>query len=372
MTNKQNPAAIAVACGASQVRSFQNNQDANATRVRKQLADLKARLTPSAGSMAVALLGKPTSTSKHEMRWGKKGSLVVHTCGPRQGLFHSFEDGKGGDMFDLVQREIGCNFPTALQWVADFLGIDGAPTPTDNGKTHRKIATDRTYHSLTKEQKPVTDYAAERTSHALTIWRNATPIRDTLAEVYLRQARKIDWPNSRWPDDLRFHARLRLVGHCPALVALIRDIHTGAPKAVQATALLPDGSNCIRNEHGKKLCKTFGPAKSGAIMLTPFDEVTLGLGLAEGLETALSVLDYGWRPMWVTIGKSGLASFPVLSGIETLTIWGDNDAGKNRNSGIEAAATCGVRWRDAGIEAAIRYPRRGGDWNDVIKARAVA
>lgn len=327
---------------------------------------LKSRVS----EVAEALLGEPNraASSRRDLRFGRHGSLSIATAGERAGLWRDHEAGTGGDMLALVQRETGGDFPAALQWAADFLGIDGAPTPPGGKAFQSKIATDRTAPINAKPTAAATDDDADRTRQALTIWRDGVGLKDTLAEVYLRTARGIDWPDNPWPDDLRFHPRLRLVGDRPALVALIRDLHTGAPKAVQATAIKPDGSGRERDERGRM---SKGPTKHGAIMLTPFDEITLGLGLAEGLETALSVFVFGW-PVWATIGTSGLASFPVLAGIETLTIWGDNDAGKDRNAGLEAAKVCGVRWRDAGIEAAIRYPKRGGDWNDAIKARAAA
>jgi hypothetical protein len=94
-----------------------------------------------------------------------------------------------------------------------------------------------------------------------------------------------------------------------------------------------------------------GRAAGAAIKLCPDDEVTLGLGLVEGIETGLAVISLGWRPIWAAGSAGGMAQFPVLSGIEELTIFADND--KN-GVGQRAAKQCAERWRDAGCLVTIR------------------
>ena len=60
-----------------------------------------------------------------------------------------------------------------------------------------------------------------------------------------------------------------------------------------------------------------------------------------------------------------MANFPVLPGIEALTILVDNDANQ---AGQRAAEQCAHRWRDAGREV-IRLMRRDlGDLNDAVMA----
>lgn len=57
-------------------------------------------------------------------------------------------------------------------------------------------------------------------------------------------------------------------------------------------------------------------------------------------------------------GAGTLATFPVLGGIQCLTIAADADA-----PGQRAAATLAERWREAGREARIVAPPTG-DWAD--------
>ena len=97
------------------------------------------------------------------------------------------------------------------------------------------------------------------------------------------------------------------------------------------------------------------------------DEVLEGLFLAEGLETALAgMAHFDLRPMWST-GSSGLmASFPVLSGIEALTVMVDHD---RNGAGERAARELEARWLAAGREVKLFQPDEPGDLNDVVIKR---
>jgi len=101
----------------------------------------------------------------------------------------------------------------------------------------------------------------------------------------------------------------------------------------------------------------------GVIRLWPDDAVTTGLGIAEGIETALS-LAHGFTPVWACIDAGNLAAFPVLEGIESLVIAADHD-----EAGISAANACATRWTDAGREVRIVMPDQAKtDLNDLARA----
>jgi hypothetical protein len=71
----------------------------------------------------------------------------------------------------------------------------------------------------------------------------------------------------------------------------------------------------------------------------------------------------GFRPMWATGSTALMAKFPVLSGIEALTIIADHDA---NGAGERAAAEVASRWREAGKEARVWRPKSIGDLNDIL------
>ena len=65
-----------------------------------------------------------------------------------------------------------------------------------------------------------------------------------------------------------------------------------------------------------------------------------------------------------------MEEFPVLDGIECLTIIADNDV-EDVAAGQQAARKVCQRWADAGREAVMKIPKRlGEDANDIIKRRA--
>ena len=70
--------------------------------------------------------------------------------------------------------------------------------------------------------------------------------------------------------------------------------------------------------------------------------------------------------MWSTAGTGGLWSFPVMGGIDAITVFADRDG-----PGFAAAEALIKRWRKAGREAEIVPPPQGSkDLNEFIQQRA--
>jgi phage/plasmid primase-like uncharacterized protein len=146
----------------------------------------------------------------------------------------------------------------------------------------------------------------------------------------------------------------------PAMIALMRDIRTDEPRGIHRTALSATGRAIIRD--GKKLKLTLGPIRDAAIKLSADADVGHGLGICEGIETGLSIMAAGWAPVWALGSAGAMARFPVLSGIEALSIFADND---ESSTGFRSAQACAARWLSAGREAVIYLPKgTGSDWAD--------
>jgi putative DNA primase/helicase len=144
----------------------------------------------------------------------------------------------------------------------------------------------------------------------------------------------------------------------PAMVAAIRDIHTDELVGIHRTALRADGSWKADMPSGASDKMMLGRAKGAAIKLVGHCEVTLGLGIAEGIENALTVLCNGWSPVWAAGSAGAIAEFPVLPGVEALTIFADPG-----QRGQSDATTCALRCQEAGVEATIITPPDDRDWN---------
>jgi hypothetical protein len=70
------------------------------------------------------------------------------------------------------------------------------------------------------------------------------------------------------------------------------------------------------------------------------------------------------QPAWALLDRGNLGNFPVLAGIEALTILVDND---ETGDGQADAETCAHRWRDAGREVVRLTPKTpGSDFNDIV------
>jgi hypothetical protein len=93
----------------------------------------------------------------------------------------------------------------------------------------------------------------------------------------------------------------------------------------------------------------------------------MGLCIGEGVETCLAGRQMGLRPVWSAISKTGVASFPVLPGLEGLHILRENDANL---AGPKAVEDCAARWRNAGLDVRVVDPGRGSDLNDELGGAA--
>jgi hypothetical protein len=182
------------------------------------------------------------------------------------------------------------------------------------------------------------------------LWARAKDPRGTLAERYLR-GRGLDLPDCAVGEAIRFDPHCQFgtgaeAKHYSTMLCLARGIIDNCAQAVHRTALADDGTAIKRD--GKTLRMSLGIVKGGAIKLTPDEDVAYCLGIAEGVETALSMQKderFGRSPVWSVINDGGIAEFPVLAGIETLWIAVDAD-----DAGRKAAQKATDRWTAAGRE----------------------
>jgi putative DNA primase/helicase len=185
----------------------------------------------------------------------------------------------------------------------------------------------------------------------------------TPAQDYLAARAIYEMPN-RHP--LRFHSSVYhwpSKTQLPAMLAPITNTITNELQGLHVTFIAEDG-------RGKAPVETprlyLGPKSGGVVKLSPDEEITLGLGIAEGIETALSC---PFRPIWACLDAGNLAAFPVLTGIEALTIFADNDTnGRGRRSAEEVVR----RWQAVGREVRAVMPAEPGlDCNDLLRAGAL-
>ena len=187
------------------------------------------------------------------------------------------------------------------------------------------------------------------------------------ARPYFRGVRRID--TEAIADVLE---RIDAIGWHPAVYFnesghALHGRKLGAIIAVMTDPVNAESTGAISRTYiheGRKVgkAKTLGKP-AGIVRLSEDADVLEGLHIAEGLETALDVMAEGFRPCWSTGSTAIMAKFPVLSGIEALTIIADNDL---NGAGERAAAAVASRWREAGKEARVWRPKSIGDLNDIL------
>lgn len=266
-------------------------------------------------------------------------SLEVELTGTKAGLWLDRASDDKGDALDLVRAVLGLEMAEAIRWSRRWLGIPVVCRPAEPDG---------------RRWSPRAD----------TIWQSTGPLTDSIGAAYLA-GRGCALPDS---DDVRFHAGLNhwpTMTTWPALVSRVTDAVTCKPMTLHFTFIAHDGSAKAPVDKPRLLLPKHIKA-GGVVRLVDDAEVTTGLGIAEGIETGLSIMATGWRPVWAAIDAGNLARFPTLDGIETLTVFADHDP-----AGIKAARDVADRWIQARREASITLPRkRGTDWNDELQEAA--
>jgi hypothetical protein len=294
---------------------------------------------------------------------------------PAKNIWNCRGCGTGGDAIGLEMHLSGGSFVDAVK---TLIGED-AGTTNRRQPTPEEVAARAARE--TERKRAEAEGQARNASSAARIVARLQPVAGTPGEIYLRKVRKIDvshWAIKRALEDVETlgwceQTYFRQEGHelngqwLGAIIGILTDPVTGERTGGITRTYLYGG---------RKVCRAMslgGADRLGIIRLSPDDEVETGLHLGEAIETSLSAMMMGFVPMWATGSTSQMKSFPVLAGIECLTVIADNDVKDTagREAGQQAAREVCRRWVDAGREAVKKTPKAlGEDANDIIKRRA--
>ena len=312
---------------------------------RFDMSSIATSLTARAAEVAITLLGKPNHqlSSKQELRFGRRGSLAVATDGAKAGCWYDHENGTGGDLIDLIKQVRGVTFREAIAFAERIIGsvpdLETSPAPI--------IRVRRAYVDLNGHRRRASE-----------LWQEAVPIVDTAAMRYLATRGIVALPVGVDGAVLRFHPACPFGDvRLPCMLAIMHDIRNNEPRAIYRTALTPTAEKIGR--------MALGPKTSAAVKLSLDEDVTQGLAIGEGVETVLSGMELGFCPAWAVGDAAAVENFPVISGIDVLSILVDNDAS---GRGQSAALECSARWTQAGREVFRVIPDRcGDDMNEIAR-----
>lgn len=244
-----------------------------------------------------------------------EGAWICNQCGK----------GKGPD---LIMRVFGVDFHEAACRVESVIGTATVQPP----------------------EEPDLEAQRARMNH---LWRHAGPV---------QQGDRVDWYlRGRGIALDAFPAALRTstAGACQGMIAMV-TAPDGKPVNVHRTFLTDDGRKADM-ETPRKLMK--GPFPLGStVRLFPAGEV---LGIAEGIETALSAHLMFGVPVWAALTADSLEAFRPPEGVRCLWVFGDHDTNFVGMAAAYRLAKAVHGKKD--VTAKVLIPaNEGHDWNDEL------
>jgi putative DNA primase/helicase len=180
-------------------------------------------------------------------------------------------------------------------------------------------------------------------------WNAARPIGDTVRRYLVSRGLRVQ--------DLR---DLRQAGN--DMLALVRG-SDGKGGQVHRTRLTADGRKA------EDPCRLFMPGsmpKGAAVRLMPHEDT---LGIAEGIETALSAAVLFKVPCWASLNAGLMRTWEPPGAVKRVLVFADNDT---NFTGQRAAYELANRLASK-VEVAVKMPgAEGVDWNDVLVGKPEA
>lgn len=257
---------------------------------------------------------------KDRFRWDNKdgkGTFYCSQCG-------------AGDGFELLKKLKGWDFKQAAAEVESIVGTVKQETP-------RAIKTPEEQRADMRKR-----------------WKECRAVTagDPVAK-YLKRRIGLD----------SAPAILRSAPDRPAMVALMQA-PDGKATMIHTTFLTSEGSKAFMDN-----CRLMMPgtiAEGAAVRLAEHGDE---LGIAEGLETALSTTVLTGIPCWAALNEVLLQKWIPPAGLKRVVIWGDNDRSYTGQSAAYMLARR-IKRQNPAPEVEVRIPQTiGEDWNDILAAR---
>ncbi len=232
-----------------------------------------------------------------------------------------------GSLFKYLEESTGADFKTIAREIDDFLG--------------------NTFKAdFIEEPDDVADRAVKK-------FKALGGLKGTSGEEYLHNRGIFKLPSG----GVRYNPK---EGGYQSLYAIASDENF---KPVYLHRTLLNGCNKADVDKAKKMLTLNESMGSVSIKLFPQQST---LGIAEGIETALSAVQIYKCATWAALNSSLMKRFKAPRGVEHLMIFADND---RKGAGHAAAFECAHKNMLSGNDVkrvTIRWPSELGDFNDVL------
>lgn len=263
--------------------------------------------------------------------WHGKGRWLCNHCTP-----------EGGDGFNLLQQFHGWSFSETADQIRGVFGVGFVRPPTRSTKATQRL-----------------DAGSEgkRTGYARHLWNQSEAVtQGDPVDCYLKRRTGIaEMPlNVRYKSEMAYRSEDGTQSAYPAMIARVQDAD-GRTVAVHRTYLADHGSKA--DVPNPKQVSGILPPGSAIRLYIPSEK----LGIAEGIETAISAAESFNVPVWAALSANGLSCWVPPPEVKEVIIFGDND-----EAGLNAAKKLSDRL-DGIVKVQIRIPEDCKDWNEAIK-----
>jgi putative DNA primase/helicase len=263
----------------------------------------------------------------------KRGDAFCNQCGHLDG-------------FRLLMGARGISFSEARRLVMSIAGLR-----------------DVEYQPI--EPRPVASVEpepAQPTQRVRALIRESCAIEDCEPAILYLDSRAL-WPLPQG-HGLRAHPSVeywqegKRIGRYPALIAAVRDM-CGELVTAHVTYLQPTGEK-LQTFEPRKILSAMTAREGCAVHLMPHGDT---LGIAEGIETALSAARMHELPVWSALNTSLLMKWEPPHTVHKVVIFADRDV-----AGLDAATKLMERLQER-VRLVIKTPQ-SKDWNDALRSAA--
>jgi putative DNA primase/helicase len=248
------------------------------------------------------------------------------------------------DGFHLLVGALGIDFAEARRRVMSIAGL--------SDEEHQPIA-----------PRPVVteiDPPAQPTQRVRNLIRESCLIEDCEPAMLYLDSRAL-WPlpqghGLRAHPSVEYYQEGKRVGRYPALIGAVRDM-CGELVTAHVTYLTPTGEK-LQTYEPRKILSAMTGRDGCAVPLMPHGDT---LGIAEGIETALSAARMHELPVWAALNTSLLMKWEPPHTVTKVVIFADRDV-----AGLDAATRLMERLQER-VRLVIKTPQ-SKDWNDALRS----